>query len=126
MLDARLQPRCSIEGGNIYFLAKFFSTDGKSFLQAVGTMTGMSLEDYAGDDDRRRPLARGPALDQGGHAEMARITAGVATSHVPALGAAIDLGKTARALLGAGLRRLRMDPAHGRRSEKPDVVDPGL
>jgi protocatechuate 4,5-dioxygenase alpha chain len=34
------------EGGNIYFLAKLFSTDGISFLQAVGTMTGMSSEDY--------------------------------------------------------------------------------
>jgi len=34
------------EGGNIYFLAKVFSTDGKSFLQAVGTMTGMSQEEY--------------------------------------------------------------------------------
>jgi len=33
-------------GGNIYFMAKVFSTDGKSFLQAVSTMTGMSLEDY--------------------------------------------------------------------------------
>ncbi|MFN3387895.1 MAG: protocatechuate 4,5-dioxygenase subunit alpha [Allosphingosinicella sp.] len=35
------------EGGNIYFLAKVFSTDGKSFLEAVGTMTGMSPEDYS-------------------------------------------------------------------------------
>ena len=34
-------------GGNIYFLSKVFSTDGKSFLQAVSTMTGMSLEDYS-------------------------------------------------------------------------------
>ena len=33
-------------GGNIYFLAKVFSTDGLSFLQAVSTMTGMKLEDY--------------------------------------------------------------------------------
>jgi protocatechuate 4,5-dioxygenase alpha chain len=33
-------------GGNIYFLAKVFSTDGQSFLQAVSTMSGMSLEDY--------------------------------------------------------------------------------
>jgi protocatechuate 4,5-dioxygenase, alpha chain len=33
-------------GGNIYFLAKVFSTDGLSFLQAVSTMTGMSVEDY--------------------------------------------------------------------------------
>ncbi|MEZ5893355.1 MAG: protocatechuate 4,5-dioxygenase subunit alpha [Parvularculaceae bacterium] len=33
-------------GGNIYFLAKVFSTDGKSYLQAVSTMTGMSEEEY--------------------------------------------------------------------------------
>ncbi len=33
-------------GGNIYFLAKVFSTDRKSYLQAVSTMTGMSEEDY--------------------------------------------------------------------------------
>ena len=33
-------------GGNIYFLAKVFSTDGLSFLQAVSTMTGMSVEEY--------------------------------------------------------------------------------
>jgi protocatechuate 4,5-dioxygenase alpha chain len=33
-------------GGNIYFLSKIFSTDGKSFVQAVSTMTGMNLEDY--------------------------------------------------------------------------------
>jgi protocatechuate 4,5-dioxygenase alpha chain len=33
-------------GGNIYFLAKLFSTDGLSFVQAVSTMTGMSVDDY--------------------------------------------------------------------------------
>jgi protocatechuate 4,5-dioxygenase alpha chain len=33
-------------GGNIYFLAKVFSTDGLSFLQAVSTMTGMSVPEY--------------------------------------------------------------------------------
>jgi protocatechuate 4,5-dioxygenase alpha chain len=33
-------------GGNIYFLAKVFSTDGLSFVQAVSTMTGMSVADY--------------------------------------------------------------------------------
>ena len=38
--------RCLDLGGNIYVLAKVFSTDGMSFLQAVGTMTGMSTEDY--------------------------------------------------------------------------------
>ena len=34
-------------GGNIYFMAKIFLTDGQSFLQAVSTMSGMSLEDYS-------------------------------------------------------------------------------
>jgi protocatechuate 4,5-dioxygenase alpha chain len=34
-------------GGNIYFLAKIFSTDGQSFLQAVSTMSGMSLDEYS-------------------------------------------------------------------------------
>ena len=34
-------------GGNIYFLAKLFSTDGKSFQQVAAIMTGSSQEDYA-------------------------------------------------------------------------------
>jgi len=34
-------------GGNIYFLAKIFATDGKSFQYAAALMTGMSQEDYA-------------------------------------------------------------------------------
>lgn len=33
-------------GGNIYFLAKLFSTDGLNFVQAVSTMTGMSVDEY--------------------------------------------------------------------------------
>jgi len=33
-------------GGNVYFLAKIFSTDGLSFQQAVSTMTGMTPEQY--------------------------------------------------------------------------------
>jgi 2-pyrone-4,6-dicarboxylate lactonase len=34
-------------GGNIYFLAKIFATDGKSFQHAAALMTGMSQEEYA-------------------------------------------------------------------------------
>ena len=34
------------EGGNIYFLAKIFSTDGKSFVHAAAQMTGMSEDEY--------------------------------------------------------------------------------
>ena len=33
-------------GGQIYFLAKIFATDGLSYLQAVSTMTGMATDDY--------------------------------------------------------------------------------
>ena len=44
---ARDYNRCLDLGGNIYFLAKVFSTDGKSFLQAVSTMSGMSLDEYS-------------------------------------------------------------------------------
>jgi len=34
-------------GGNIYFLAKIFATDGKSFQYAAALMTGMTQEAYA-------------------------------------------------------------------------------
>lgn len=34
-------------GGNIYFLAKLFFTDGKTYQYAASTMTGMTEEDYA-------------------------------------------------------------------------------
>jgi len=33
-------------GGNIYFLSKIGATDGKSFQQMAGSMTGMSEQDY--------------------------------------------------------------------------------
>ncbi len=35
------------EGGNIYFLAKIFSSDGISFLTAAASMTDMTAEEYA-------------------------------------------------------------------------------
>src|SRR5262245_30174703 len=38
--------RCIALGGNIYFLAKIGATDGKSFQQMAGSMTGMSEEAY--------------------------------------------------------------------------------
>lgn len=34
-------------GGNIYFLAKLFSTDGKSFQYTAAQMTGMTQDAYA-------------------------------------------------------------------------------
>ena len=38
--------RCIELGGNIYFLARVGATDGKSFQQMAGSMTGMTEEAY--------------------------------------------------------------------------------
>ena len=43
---ARDLNRCIAAGGNIYFLARIGATDGKSFQQMAGSMTGMSEEEY--------------------------------------------------------------------------------
>src|SRR6267142_5403276 len=43
---ARDLNRCIELGGNIYFLAKIGATDGKSFQQMAGSMTGMTEQDY--------------------------------------------------------------------------------
>jgi protocatechuate 4,5-dioxygenase alpha chain len=37
---------CMRTGGNIYFLAKIGATDGKSFQQMAGSMTGMTEQEY--------------------------------------------------------------------------------
>jgi protocatechuate 4,5-dioxygenase alpha chain len=54
---------CIRLGGNIYFLAKIGATDGKSFQQMAGSMTGMSEEEYrdmmvSGGRSRRQPPPR--------------------------------------------------------------------
>lgn len=43
---ARDLNRCMALGGNIYFLAKIGATDGLSFQQMAGSMTGMTEEEY--------------------------------------------------------------------------------
>ena len=45
VLDRDLN-RCIALGGNIYFLAKIGATDGKSFQQMAGSMTGMTEDEY--------------------------------------------------------------------------------
>ncbi|MFB9369236.1 protocatechuate 4,5-dioxygenase subunit alpha [Kitasatospora sp. NPDC001664] len=88
------------EGGNIYFLAKWGATLGLSFQQMAGSMTGMTEEEYrAMMVGGGRPA--GQRLDhavlEAAHADQtgrAGITAAVFTSHVPAIGAAMDHGKT--------------------------------
>ena len=43
---ARDLNRCIGLGGNIYFLAKIGATDGRSFQQMAGSMTGMTEAEY--------------------------------------------------------------------------------
>jgi len=117
-------------GGNIYFLAKLGATDGLSFQQMAGSMTGMTEQQYrdmmiAGgrsaegnrvvgeggnaqgpaartdawkDWDESQSQANLAAAVQGAEKAKAKgqacIAASVYSSHVPAIGAAIDLGKT--------------------------------
>lgn len=45
-LLARDYNKCLDLGGNVYFLAKVFSTDGLSFAEAVSTMTDMTFPEY--------------------------------------------------------------------------------
>jgi protocatechuate 4,5-dioxygenase, alpha chain len=44
---ARDYNRMIASGGNIYFLAKLFSTDGKSFQYTAASMTGLTQDQYA-------------------------------------------------------------------------------
>ena len=43
---ARDLNRCIALGGNIYFLARIGFTDGKTYQQMAGSMTGMTEEEY--------------------------------------------------------------------------------
>ncbi len=96
------------EGGNIYFLAKIGAAHGLSFQQMAGSMTGMSeaaYRDMMVGGGRRPEGVRLKDLDgwtppSTEKAETmredapAKFTSAVYTSHVPAIGAAMDLGKT--------------------------------
>ncbi|MGW4804478.1 protocatechuate 4,5-dioxygenase subunit alpha [Kitasatospora sp. NPDC004272] len=94
------------EGGNIYFLAKWGATLGFSFQQMAGSMTGMTEQEYremmvSGGRSATAPTSRiDHAVLEAAHAadappaEHAAVSAAVFTSHVPAIGAALDHGKT--------------------------------
>ena len=76
---ARDLNRCIELGGNIYFLAKIGATDGKSFQQMAGSMTGMSEEEY-----RNMMIAGGRSVEgnrvvgEGGDAQADRQPQGAA------------------------------------------------
>lgn len=91
------------EGGNIYFLAKWGATLGLSFQQMAGSMTGMTEEEYRAMMVGGGRSVEGNRIDhavlEAAHAPRppaghAAITGAVFTSHVPAIGAALDHGKT--------------------------------
>lgn len=117
-------------GGNIYFLSKLGATDGLSFQQMAGSMTGMTEQQYremmlsggrspegnrfVGEDGSAQgpmsqsdawkewqaqhqlaqAITQADAASQNVAAGQARVTASVFSSHVPAIGAAVDHGKT--------------------------------
>ncbi len=76
---ARDLNRCIALGGNIYFLAKIGATDGRSFQQMAGSMTGMTEEEY-----RAMMLAGGRSIEgnryigEDGDAQAHRQTQGAA------------------------------------------------
>ena len=88
---ARDLNRCIALGGNIYFLAKIGATDGKSFQQMAGSMTGMTEEEYRdmmvsggrsvegnrviGEDGDAQAHRQPQGSATEGSADMARITA---------------------------------------------------
>lgn len=97
------------EGGNIYFLSKIGATHGLSFQQMAGSMTGMSEAAYRDmmvgggrrpegnrlkDLDGWTPPVRGEKAETVRPDAPAAYTSALFTSHVPAIGAAMDLGKT--------------------------------
>jgi protocatechuate 4,5-dioxygenase alpha chain len=55
---ARDLNRCMRAGGNIYFLARIGATDGLSFQQMAGSMTGMTEQEY-----RAMMLAGGRSIE---------------------------------------------------------------
>lgn len=100
---------CMREGGNIYFLSKIGATHGLSFQQMAGSMTGMSEAAYRDmmvtggrrpegvrlkDQDGWTPPEPGEKAEVLRPGAPAHYTSALFTPHVPAIGAAMDLGKT--------------------------------
>ncbi|MFF5504795.1 protocatechuate 4,5-dioxygenase subunit alpha [Streptomyces roseolus] len=118
------------EGGNIYFLAKWGATLGFSFQQMAGSMTGMTEEEYRAMMAAGGRSVEGNRIDhavlEASHAPAAAsgratVTGAVFTSHVPAIGAAMDHGKTEEPYwrpVFAGYERSRA----WMRENVPDVV----
>ncbi len=104
---------CCKVGGNIYYTIKIAFCDGLTFQDVAGMMSGVPKETYAQDDAGGRAQPRGQPLQGrqprkagGTEPRMAKIVAGIAVSHVPAIGVAMDKGHDGHSLLGAAVQRL--------------------
>jgi gallate dioxygenase len=129
---------CIALGGNIYFLAKIGATDGKSFQQMAGSMTGMTEEEYrdmmiAGGRSRRQPLprrgrrrpgrtaSRRAAAGRKGEPDMARITASSTPRTCPP-SAPRSTWARPRALLAAGVQAGYEFSKQWMKDNTPDVI----
>ncbi|MBN9606318.1 MAG: protocatechuate 4,5-dioxygenase subunit alpha [Actinomycetales bacterium] len=54
-------------GGNVYFLSKIFASEGKSYVQAVSTMTDLNVEQY-----QAMMIAGGRNIDDGWRSQAER------------------------------------------------------
>ena len=91
------------EGGNIYFLAKIFSTDGKSFVHAAAQMTGMSEDEY-----QAMMLAGGRSPQDASAGSAASTGSATGASTGSATGASTGSAATGSAT-GAGCHRIGRD-----------------
>ena len=109
---ARLQPHDRARRQHLFPVEDVFDRR-----QELSVHRGLDDRPHAGSlrrhDARRRALARRAIATPEEKKLMARITAGVSTTHVPAIGAAIDLGKTAGAVLGSRCSRATNSPGAG-------------
>ena len=107
------------QGGNIFFVLKIAAVDGRP-TQSVAASLRVNQRRVRCDDAQRRTKSGRLKVDLGTFL-MARLTAGIGSSHVPAIGAALDGGRTAHpdwAPIFAGYEWSRKWVAE----QRPDVV----
>ena len=122
---ARPQPHASRSAATSTSSPKIGATDGKSFQQMAGSMTGMSRGGIPRHDDQRaaaRSRATACRRTTRGEEVMARITAGVYTSHVPADRRGASTSARPTEPYWRRCSRATSSPSSGCRTHKPDVI----
>ena len=121
VLDARPRTGCiDTRRQHLLRLAKVAATDGHTFQQMAGSHDRHDRAEYPRHDDQGRPerrrqpqdwRARRRAAPAKGRSTMARITASLYTSHIPAVGRRLRPRQDQGRLLEAGIRRIRFRQA---------------